>query len=162
MARSAVFLTAGRRSKLLCGALSRLSPCGGCVCIFLSRLGERSGFKQMTWERFHTGGCNPPAINCVVVGERCDSLRSHFRKTQTYVSGVTVALLIPNQLVRVRILGDVLFKIDNMVLWSNGYDTCLTCRKRWFDSIQDYLRLDTPTGRATRFKPECLQVRILL
>ena len=28
-------------------------------------------------ERFHTGGCNPPAVNCVVVGERCDSLRSH-------------------------------------------------------------------------------------
>ena len=24
------------------------------------------------------------------------------------------------------------------VLWSNGYDTCLTNRKRWFDSIQDY------------------------
>ena len=29
------------------------------------------------WERFHTGGCNPSAFNCVVVGERCDSLRSH-------------------------------------------------------------------------------------
>ena len=28
-------------------------------------------------ERFHTGGCNPPAVNCVVVGERCNSLRSH-------------------------------------------------------------------------------------
>ena len=25
------------------------------------------------------------------------------------------------------------------VLWSNGYDTCFTRRKRWFDSIRDYL-----------------------
>ena len=25
-----------------------------------------------------------------------------------------------------------------MVLWSNGDDTCFTCRKRWFDSIRDY------------------------
>ena len=49
-----------------------------------------------------------------------------------------VALLIPNQLVRVQILGDVLFRIDNIVLWSNGDDTCFTCRKRWFDSIKDY------------------------
>ena len=33
-----------------------------------------------------------------------------------------------------------------------------------FNSIRDYSRLcpDTPTGRATRLKPECLQVRILL
>ena len=60
-----------------------------------------------SWERFHTGGCNPSAFNCVVAGERCDSLRSHFCK-HTHVSGVTVALLIPNQLVRVQILGDVL------------------------------------------------------
>ncbi len=44
-------------------------------------------------ERFHTGGCNPSALNCVVAGERCDSLRSHL----LHVSGVTVALLIPNQ-----------------------------------------------------------------
>ena len=50
------------------------------------------------------------------------------------------------------------------VLWSNGYDACLTNRKRWFDSILDYFlkRLDTPIGRAARFKPECLQVRFLL
>ena len=34
-----------------------------------------------TWERFHTGGCNPSAFNCVVAGERCDSLRSHFIHT---------------------------------------------------------------------------------
>ena len=50
------------------------------------------------------------------------------------------------------------------VLWSNGYDTCFTRRKRWFDSIQDYFfkRPGTPIGRATRLKPECLQVRFLL
>jgi hypothetical protein len=29
--------------------------------------------------------------------------------------------------------------LTNAVLWSNGYDTCFTRRKRWFDSIQDYL-----------------------
>ena len=35
---------------------------------------------------------------------------------------------------------------------------------RWFESTQDYFqrRPDTPTGRATRLKPECLQVRVLL
>ena len=42
-----------------------------------------------TWERFHTGGCNPSAFNCVVVGERCDSSRSHL----IYVLGVTPWLL---------------------------------------------------------------------
>ena len=26
----------------------------------------------------------------------------------------------------------------NTVPWSNGDDTCLTNRKRWFDSIRDY------------------------
>ena len=48
---------------------------------------------SLSWERFHTGGCNPSAFNCVVAGERCDSLRSHL----IHVLGVTVALLIPNQ-----------------------------------------------------------------
>ena len=41
-----------------------------------------------TWERFHTGGCNPSAFNCVVVGERCDSLRSHFQ-TRPWCNGST-------------------------------------------------------------------------
>ena len=31
---------------------------------------------------------------------------------------------------------------NNIVLWSNGDDTCLTNRKRWFDSIRDYFDLD--------------------
>ena len=46
---------------------------------------ESHGFRCLddTWERFHTGGCNPSAFNCVVVGERCDSLRSHFENTYT-------------------------------------------------------------------------------
>ena len=42
------------------------------------------------------------------------------------------------------------FFSKSLVPWSNGYDTCLTNRKRWFDSIQDYLRLDTPIGRAVQ------------
>ena len=73
---------------------------------------ESHGFRLLdkSWERFHTGGFfeKPSAFNRVVAGERCDSLRSHFCK-HIHVSGVTVALLIPNQLVRVQILGDVLF-----------------------------------------------------
>ena len=40
----------------------------------------RTEVSSLVWERFHTGGCNPSAFNCVVVGERCDSLRSHFCK----------------------------------------------------------------------------------
>jgi hypothetical protein len=50
------------------------------------------------------------------------------------------------------------------VPWSNGNDSCPTNRKRWFNSIRDYLliRPGTPTGRAARLKPECLQVRLLL
>ena len=66
-----------------------------------------------------------------------------------------------NQEVRVRILGDVLNKASgirrqepgrrssyltpvywlptpNLVLWSNGDDTCVTCRRRWFNSIRDH------------------------
>ncbi len=48
-------------------------------------LAEVREFRLMmkSWERFHTGGCNPSALNCVVVGERCDSLRSHFENTYT-------------------------------------------------------------------------------
>ena len=42
-----------------------------------------SAFESTFWERFHTGGCNPSAFNCVVVGERCESLRSHFENTYT-------------------------------------------------------------------------------
>ena len=33
-------------------------------------------------------------------------------------------------------------RLTSKVLWSNGYDTCLTNRKRWFDSIRDYFRRD--------------------
>ena len=57
------------------------------------------------------------------------------------VSGVTAARLIPNQSVRVQILGDVLFNDLITVLWSNGDDSCPTNRKRWFDSIRDYVAL---------------------
>ena len=32
---------------------------------------------------------------------------------------------------------------------------------RWFESTQDYSGPDTPTGRAIRLKPGCLQVRVL-
>ena len=27
---------------------------------------------------------------------------------------------------------------DNLVPWSNGNDTCVTCRRRWFNSIRDH------------------------
>lgn len=58
----------------------------------------------------------------------------------------------------------------NTVLWSNGYDTCFTRRKRWFDSIQDYF-FKTPRyanwqSDSAQYQfntgPECLQVRPLL
>ncbi len=29
--------------------------------------------------------------------------------------------------------------LNNTVPWSNGYDAWFTSRKRWFDSIRDYL-----------------------
>ena len=108
------------------------------------------------WERFHTGDCKSPAINCVVVGERCDSLRSHL----IHVSGVTVALLIPNQLVRVQILGDVLF--GPVVQRRRHLFYTQETMVRFHPGLLDKQRLDTPTGRAARFKPECLQVRLLL
>ena len=56
-------------------------------------------------------------MNCVVVGERCDSLRSHCGIGRLHSTSGP----------------------KDQVLWSNGNDTCLTNRKRWFDSIQDYL-----------------------
>ncbi len=37
-----------------------------------------SAFRRSLRERFHTEDCISSAITCVVVGERCDSLRSHF------------------------------------------------------------------------------------
>ena len=56
--------------------------------------------------------------------------------------------------------------LNNTVPWSNGNDAWFTSRKRWFDSIRDYFdRHNMPRyaiGRATRLKPECLQVRSLL
>ena len=52
--------------------------------------------------------------------------------------------------------------LKNTVPWSNGNDAWFTSRKRWFDSIRDYLCPDTPTGRAARLRPEGLQVRFLL
>ena len=53
---------------------------------------------------------------------------------------------------------------DYTVPWSNGNDTCLTNRKRWFNSIRDYLleRPGTTTGRAARLKPARFEVRLLV
>ena len=75
------------------------------------------------------------------------------------------AYLIPNQLVRVQVLGGVLTSdpshtqmgslsnrkmppysnysgrvgpVHNTVPWSNGNDAWFTYRKRWFNSIRDY------------------------
>ncbi len=39
------------------------------------------------------------------------------------------------------------------VLWSNGDDTCLTNRKRWFDSIQDYFNDAMPRYANRRSGP---------
>ena len=51
---------------------------------------------------------------------------------------------------------------SNIVPWSSGNDSWPTPRQRRFKSVRDYLRSDTPTGRAARLKPERLQVRLLL
>lgn len=83
----------------------------------------------------------------------------------THASGVMAAYLIPNQLVRVQVLGGVLTSdpshtqigllsnrkmppysnysgrmnpVHNTVPWSNGNDAWFTSRKRWFNSIRDY------------------------
>ena len=50
------------------------------------------------------------------------------------------------------------------VPWSNGNDSCPTNRKRWFNSIRDYLlkRPGTPIGRAARLKPARFEVRLLV
>ena len=47
-------------------------------------------------------------------------------------------------------------EIDTLVLSSNGKDTCLTNRRYWFDSNQDYLKqadpMKTKTGDAGRLE----------
>ena len=48
------------------------------------------------------------------------------------------------------------------VPWSNGKDAWPTPKRRWFNSIRDYLGPDTPTGRAARLKPGRLRVRLPL
>ena len=112
-----------------------------------------------TWERFHTGGCNPSAFNCVVVGERCDSLRSHFQ-TRPWCNGSTAdskpvsqgsnpwgrALRIDKHSPVVQRLRRLFYTQETMVRFHPGLLACP----------------GTPTGRATRLKPECLQVRSLL
>ena len=52
----------------------------------------------------------------------------------------------------------------NKVLWPSGEGCSLTRRRSGVRVPPGLLkrRLDTPTGRATRLKPECLQVRVLL
>ena len=49
-----------------------------------------------------------------------------------------------------------------LIPWSSGDDFWPTPRQRWFESIRDhsFKRPGTPTGRATRLKPECLRVRL--
>lgn len=54
---------------------------------------------------------------------------------------------------------------NNRVLWPSGEGSSLTRRRsrvRVPPGLLTQRGLDTPTGRATRLKPECLQVRILL
>ena len=55
--------------------------------------------------------------------------------------------------------------LNNIVLWPSGEGCSLTRRRSGVRVPPGRLaqrRLDTPTGRATRLKPECLRVRILL
>ena len=54
---------------------------------------------------------------------------------------------------------------NKIVLWPSGEGCSLTRRRsgvRVPPGLLKQRRLDTPTGRATRLKPECLRVRILL
>ena len=55
--------------------------------------------------------------------------------------------------------------LNNIVLWPSGEGCSLTRRRsgvRVPPGLLKQRRLDTPIGRATRLKPECLRVRILL
>ena len=55
--------------------------------------------------------------------------------------------------------------LNNLVLWPSGEGCSLTRRRSGVRVPPGLLAqrcLDTPTGRATRLKPECLRVRILL
>lgn len=49
-----------------------------------------------------------------------------------------------------------------IVPWSSGNDTWPTSKKWRFNSVRDYSRPDTQTGKAAWLKPERLQVRLLL
>ena len=105
-----------------------------------------------------------PVVGSSPTASAWENARRCFPKT--HVSGVTAARLIPNQFVRVQILGDVLQKspvVQRLRHLSYKQKTMVRFHPGLLS--QNGKKQISPRcakGRAARLKPERLQVRLLL